>query len=48
MHHDLYTVPSYFDYVVMVNRELVAEGPVASAFTPENLKQAYGLAEVLA
>lgn len=48
VHHDLYTVPSYFDYVVMVNRELVAEGPVASAFTPENLKQAYGLAEVLA
>lgn len=47
VHHDLYTVPSYFDYVVLVNQGLIAQGPVTSAFTPENLKQAYGLAEVL-
>jgi len=42
VHHDLSTVPEYFDRVVILNRRLVAEGPVEEAFTRENLSAAYG------
>lgn len=43
VHHDLSTVAAYFDRVVLLNRRLVAEGPVAAVFTPENVARAYGL-----
>ncbi|CAG0992572.1 Manganese transport system ATP-binding protein MntB [Phycisphaerales bacterium] len=42
VHHDLQSVPDYFDYVVMLNMRLVAAGPVASVFTRENLQKTYG------
>src|SRR5205085_6186216 len=42
VHHDLRTVPRYFDDVVLLNLRLVAYGPVATAFTPENLRKTYG------
>ncbi len=42
VHHDLQTVQEYFDWVVLLNARLVACGPVNSAFTEENLRQAYG------
>jgi manganese/zinc/iron transport system ATP- binding protein len=42
VHHDLQTVPEYFDWVVLLNLRLVAAGPVASTFTSENLQQTYG------
>lgn len=42
VHHDLATVASYFDRVFMINVRRVAEGPVAEAFTPEALAEAYG------
>ncbi|MBL8964248.1 MAG: metal ABC transporter ATP-binding protein [Phycisphaeraceae bacterium] len=42
VHHDLQTVPEYFDHVVMLNTRLVASGPTASAFSPENLHRTYG------
>jgi manganese/zinc/iron transport system ATP- binding protein len=42
VHHDLSTVPEYFDYVALLNVELVAAGPTATTFTDENLKRAYG------
>jgi manganese/zinc/iron transport system ATP- binding protein len=42
VHHDLQSVPEYFDSVVMLNTRLVAAGPVGSAFTLENLQQTYG------
>jgi manganese/zinc/iron transport system ATP- binding protein len=42
VHHDLRTVPQYFDYVVLLNVRLVAAGPTAVAFTPENLRKTYG------
>jgi len=42
VHHDLATVPEYFDRVVILNRHLVAEGPVGEVFTNENLSAAYG------
>ena len=42
VHHDLRTVPLYFDHVVLLNLRLVASGPTAGVFTPEKLQVAYG------
>ena len=42
VHHDLATVPDYFDRVVILNKRLVAEGPVSEVFTRENVSEAYG------
>jgi manganese/zinc/iron transport system ATP- binding protein len=42
VHHDLRTVPSYFDDVILLHRRLIAHGPVASTFTRENLRKCYG------
>lgn len=42
IHHDLQTVPEYFDYVILLNMRIVAHGPVEEVFTPENLHKTYG------
>jgi manganese/zinc/iron transport system ATP- binding protein len=42
IHHDLQTVPEYFDYVVLLNMRMVAHGPVGEIFTTENLQKTYG------
>lgn len=42
VHHDLATVPAYFDHVLLLNRRCIAEGPVATAFTEKALAQTYG------
>ena len=42
VHHDLSTVISYFDDLVLIILRLVANGPVADVFNLENLQQAYG------
>lgn len=42
VHHDLRTVPQYFDWVALLNMRLVASGPVTTTFTPENLRKTYG------
>jgi manganese/zinc/iron transport system ATP- binding protein len=42
VHHDLATVAEYFDWVTLLNVRKVASGPVAEAFTPANLRAAYG------
>ena len=42
VHHDLQTVPEYFDWVTMLNVRRIASGPVEDAFTEENLRLAYG------
>jgi manganese/zinc/iron transport system ATP- binding protein len=42
VHHDLRTVPQYFDHVVLLNMRVVASGPTAAVFTPENLRKTYG------
>jgi manganese/zinc/iron transport system ATP- binding protein len=42
VHHDLQSVPEYFDHVLLLNGRAVAAGPVAQAFTTENLRQTYG------
>ena len=42
VHHDLSTVRSYFDYMLMINIRKIAEGPVNETFTAENLQSTYG------
>ncbi len=42
VHHDLTTVQSYFDWLVMLNVRIIAQGPVAQVYTPANLRAAYG------
>ena len=42
VHHDLETVAEYFDWVFLLNVRRIAVGPVAEAFTDENLRIAYG------
>ncbi|TVQ35865.1 MAG: metal ABC transporter ATP-binding protein [Geminicoccaceae bacterium] len=42
VHHDLTTVQSYFDWLVMLNVRIVAQGPMAAVYTPDNLRTAYG------
>lgn len=42
VHHDLQTVPEYFDHVLLLNMRVVAHGPVEQTFTPENLHKTYG------
>jgi manganese/zinc/iron transport system ATP- binding protein len=42
VHHDLQTVPEYFDWVTLLNVRRIASGPVAEVFTEENLRQTYG------
>ena len=42
IHHDLQTVPEYFDYVVLINMRIVAHGPTEAVFTNENLQKTYG------
>jgi manganese/zinc/iron transport system ATP- binding protein len=42
VHHDLQTVPEYFDWVTLLNVRRVASGPVDEVFTEENLRLTYG------
>jgi manganese/zinc/iron transport system ATP- binding protein len=42
VHHDLQTAPEYFDHVALLNVRLVAAGPMAATFTPDNLQRTYG------
>lgn len=42
VHHDLNTVPDYFDRVLLLNTHVVAGGPVASVFTEANVQATYG------
>jgi manganese/zinc/iron transport system ATP- binding protein len=42
IHHDLHTVPEYFDSVVLLNMRVVASGPTDTVFTRDNLEKTYG------
>ncbi|MCW6653223.1 ABC transporter ATP-binding protein [Aerococcaceae bacterium NML210727] len=41
VHHDLNTVPDYFDYVVLLNKQLIAHGPTQTTFTPDLIALTY-------
>ncbi len=42
VHHDLQTVTDYFDWVTLLNVEVIAVGPTETTFTPDNLQRTYG------
>ena len=42
VHHDLASVPDYFDHLVLLNLHLVASGPTEEVFTGELLNRTYG------
>lgn len=42
VHHDLSNVRNIFSWILLLNLRLIASGPTAQVFTPENLKQTYG------
>lgn len=47
VHHDLQTVPDYFDWVTLINLCVVASGPVQEVFHEENLKKTYRSSRLL-
>jgi manganese/zinc/iron transport system ATP- binding protein len=42
VHHDLQTVPEYFDSVLLLNVRAIDSGPVAEIFTEDNLRLTFG------
>lgn len=47
-HHDLATVPTLFDEVLLLKQRMVAFGPVTEVFTAANISAAYGGADSVA
>ncbi len=41
VHHDLSSVPEYFDRIALLNQRLIAFGDTEKAFTKENIAKAY-------
>ena len=41
VHHDLNTIEKYFDHIVILNKKVIAQGPVSEAFTKENVDKAF-------
>lgn len=42
IHHDLATVKDHFDYLVLINHRIIADGPIKDVFTLDNLEKTYG------
>ena len=42
IHHDLSTVPEYFDQIIFINQRLVTYGDTVTVFTQENIAKTYG------
>jgi manganese/zinc/iron transport system ATP- binding protein len=42
VHHDLNTAHHYFDWAALLNRTLVAHGPIATVVSSTNLDKTYG------
>lgn len=42
VHHDINTLESYFDHVILLNQRIIAAGPTKQVLTPENMSIAYG------
>jgi ABC-type Mn2+/Zn2+ transport system ATPase subunit len=40
--HDLASIESFCDQVALINRTVLAYGPIETTFTPENIARAYG------
>jgi len=42
VHHDLQSVSTYFNWIIMLNTRLVASGPTEKVFNTETLQETYG------
>lgn len=42
VHHDLNTVKKYFDHIIIINKRIIAQGPVAEVYNNENIERAFG------
>lgn len=42
VHHDLSKVTKYFDHLIMLNKSVIADGPVDQVFKQDNLSSIYG------
>ncbi len=42
VHHDLQSAYEYFDWIVLLNTQLIASGPKEEIFVPEFLQKTYG------
>ena len=47
VHHDLTTVSSYFDWVIMLNTCLIASGEVSAVFNTDTIMRTYGRSSTL-
>ena len=41
VHHDLQTVPTYFESVALINKAVIISGKVSEVFTQENIDVTY-------
>lgn len=41
VHHDLQSAPTYFDEVILLNKKVIASGPINEVLTPLHLTEAY-------
>lgn len=42
VHHDLQSAYEYFDWIILLNTQLIASGPKEQIFVPEYLQKTYG------
>ena len=42
VHHDLSNIEAYFDHIIMLNQQLIAQGPIETTLTAENLTATFG------
>jgi ABC-type Mn2+/Zn2+ transport system ATPase subunit len=47
VHHDLATVKSYFDQVILINQRIIAYGDTETTFVGEHIAKAYGAQHTL-
>lgn len=47
VHHDLNAVESYFNWIILLNRTLIASGKISEVYIPDNLVKLYGTSYAL-
>jgi manganese/zinc/iron transport system ATP- binding protein len=43
VHHDLQTVPQYFDYLILLNKKIIKEGKTEDVFKQDLIQETYGM-----
>lgn len=42
VHHDLHTLSSYFDWLLLINKDVCGFGPLKETFTKQHISETYG------